>query len=135
MSSVITGNLANKIDDCVICRDEMDKDEAVQGHKASKTVEHLFHTRCFMNWMGESRTCPTCRHPIAYQRVDVQKAQKAEQAKAVKESIRAMRKGVHQMTVTTDRCIRRKTLQQFVTMAMVVILGAAILTVLDLSPM
>lgn len=46
---------------CIICRDEMHKEDC----KQLPACQHLFHKSCLREWLCQQQTCPTCRSDIS----------------------------------------------------------------------
>ncbi|XP_010042182.2 E3 ubiquitin-protein ligase RING1-like [Eucalyptus grandis] len=47
-------------DGCVICKDEISRDEGVMP----MPCKHIFHHECIVRWLSASNLCPLWRFPI-----------------------------------------------------------------------
>ena len=56
----IESNLVN----CAICLEPIVISDTENIFKTD--CEHYFHTRCILEWLRESRSCPICRNKIDY---------------------------------------------------------------------
>ncbi|KAL3736733.1 hypothetical protein ACJRO7_025640 [Eucalyptus globulus] len=45
------------MDGCVICKEEISRDEEV----VCMPCKHMFHHECVVRWLNESNLCPLCR--------------------------------------------------------------------------
>lgn len=47
-------------DVCTICLNEFEENEQIKQFECL----HLFHSKCFSNWLKKNRTCPNCRSRV-----------------------------------------------------------------------
>mmetsp|Transcript_23802 Transcript_23802/g.32745 ORF Transcript_23802/g.32745 Transcript_23802/m.32745 type:complete len:123 (+) Transcript_23802:77-445(+) len=50
--------------ECVICLKFIEDDETSKVLPCGGKVDHIFHFRCVMPWIGRYNTCPICRSVV-----------------------------------------------------------------------